>query len=531
MGARRTATGFGRFRGPLVVAASFALVLTALAVPWAWAGPGPASPSGSGPAAGSFTPATGNLTAGPALPASPSLDPGQSLVLSVNVSGGIQPYSFRWYSGTYPQCSGDTGVIGSATNSSLNVSYAYADLYYCYTVTDNESPPASATPASATLVAANPSLTAGPASPASATIDSGRSVVLTARPSGGSGQYSVVWFSSASGSPSCTLTEVGTGSTFTASPTTNTSYCYRVMDTAEGTPPASALSPPDTVTVDPALSAGGVMPITPTVDLGQGIALTAAPSGGTGPGTYTIQWYSGLSSICPEAMTGVGTNSTTFTATPRTSIQFCYSVRDTSYGTPTVYSLTDTVQVSSKLAAAKPSPASPGIDVGQTLTLTANVTGGTLPYGFQWYNGYYANCSAASASPVAGATASTFALTPGSSEYLCYSVTDGSAIPVTVFSPSVLVRVNSTLLAGASSPVSPTLDKGQSAKLTANPSGGTPPYTYTWYSGQNSSCAGDTTATRSSTGPWARRPRARSPRPTRWGSTRPWSPARWRRRP
>jgi hypothetical protein len=43
-----------------------------------------------------------------------------------------------------------------------------------------------------------------------------------------------------------------------------------------------------------------------------------------------------------------------------------------------------------------------------------------------------------------------------------------------------LVTVNSALSAGSVTPSAPSIDNGQSITLTANPTGGTTPYSYSW---------------------------------------------------
>src|SRR5206468_1611386 len=81
-------------------------------------------------------------------------------------------------------------------------------------------------------------------------------------------------------------------STYTASPTVNTTYTYKVTDLAS----SSQCSPSDTATVNPALVAGAITPPAPTIDTGQSITLTANPSGGTTP--YSYNWYSAAG--CPS---------------------------------------------------------------------------------------------------------------------------------------------------------------------------------------------------------------------------------------
>jgi hypothetical protein len=502
MSAARTFGSVGRRQGSRILATAVLVAVMVLAgvLPSAWGGNAVAqgSPATIPASSGLSAAASGGLTVTPVAPAAANIDPGQSVALVANATGGVPPYTYQWYRGDYPQCAGDVlENVGAGSGATLTVSSAYGNHTYCYTATDSNKTPDVASPSAAALVTVDPGLDAGPITPSSVTIDNGTTLTLVAHPSGGtgSGTYTISWTSTTTGSSFCTILALGTGSTWSAKPTVNTSYCYAVTDASVGTPAASTTSAPILVTVDPALAAGKVSPTSPTVDAGQSILLSAAPSGGTGPGTYTIQWYSylGSTSSCSPSLKAVGMNSTTLLATVNSTTTYCYSVKDSSYTGPTVFSLTDSVTASSKLVAGAVTPTSPLIDAGQSLTLTAPTPStGTLPYTYQWYYGYYPSCSAATATPVVGQTNKTFVVTPGASEYICYSVTDSAASPVTAFSAADLVHVNPALGAGSASPLSPTIDNGSSVKFTATPTEGTPVYThYQWYAGTNSTCAGD----------------------------------------
>src|SRR5207247_2603788 len=61
-----------------------------------------------------------------------------------------------------------------------------------------------------------------------------------------------------------------------------------------------------------------------------------------------------------------------------------------------------------------------------------------------------------------------------------YRVTDAASS--SQCSPDDKVTVNPALVAGTTTPSTPTIDNRQSITLTANPSGGTTPYSYGWYS-------------------------------------------------
>ena len=132
------------------------------------------------------------------------------------------------------------------------------------------------------------------------------------------------------------------------------------------------------------------------------------------------------------------------------------------------------------------SPTSQTLDIPQSITLTATVSGGTSPYTYQWYN------DTTTLSAISGATSSTYTVVSGATGTFEYFVSVTDAHPTTVNSTNVTIVVNSALLANPITPASPVIDNGQSITLTANPSGGTTPYTYQWYSGTSSTCSSDT---------------------------------------
>src|SRR5207245_1299592 len=163
-----------------------------------------------------------------------------------------------------------------------------------------------------------------------------------------------------------------------------------------------------------------------------------------------------------------------------------YTVADASSATQS--SSTDLVSVNPILVAGAVTPPSPAIDNGQSITLTANPSGGTGPYHYQWYSSVNPACPGTSAAATA-----TQLVSPTTSTYYCYTVTDSStgSPAVSVTSAAFLVTVSPALAAGSITPSSPSIDSGQSITLTANPTGGTTPYQYQWYSGPSASCSSD----------------------------------------
>jgi hypothetical protein len=117
------------------------------------------------------------------------------------------------------------------------------------------------------------------------------------------------------------------------------------------------------------------------------------------------------------------------------------------------------------------SPTTSKIKIGESVTFTSSVSGGTPSYSYQWYlNG----------SAVSGTTSSMWTFTPtATGYYIVYlNVTDGT--PQTVKSNEAPVTVAPPLTVSIS-PTSASIVVGQSVIFTSTASGGYTPYTYQWY--------------------------------------------------
>ncbi len=111
------------------------------------------------------------------------------------------------------------------------------------------------------------------------------------------------------------------------------------------------------------------------------------------------------------------------------------------------------------------------MDVGQFREFTSNVSGGILPYSYQWY---------LDNTPVSGATGTSWTFSPaGPSSYtVSLEVTD--AVGALMASNFAAVTVNSVPSISIS-PSSLTLDVGQSVQFTGTISGGSSPFEYQWF--------------------------------------------------
>lgn len=326
-------------------------------------------------------------------------------------------------------------------------------------------------------------LVSGTVTPSTAAIDAGESIGLeTTAATGGTPPITYQWYAATSTSSCSSGTLIGgaTGLSYSTPALSIGSYYYCVWATDNSTPTNEvAYSNVANVSVDPALAVT-ITPNAPTIAGGQTVQLTANPSGGTGADSYA--WYSGTA--CSGTVLSTSQVYTTPALTATTT--FCVSVTDSSY-TPSTASANDTVTVAapSSPLTVTIAPATPSIDSGQSVVLTANPSGGTAPYTYAWYSG-----GACSGSQLASTPAYTTPALTATTAY-CVAATDSETSPVTATAVAT-VTVSASPLSVTITPSAPTIDNGQTVSLTANPSGGTGADTYAWYSG--GSCAGSVLA-------------------------------------
>ena len=165
----------------------------------------------------------------------------------------------------------------------------------------------------------------------------------------------------------------------------------------------------------------------------------------------------------------------------------------------TTNSITEEITVNPALSAPLISPSNPTIDSGQSVTFSSTWSGGTPDYTASLYSSTTSTCNSGSTlvqtqgSLTSGSTIFS-SVSPTTATYYCISVSDSAATVSTTNSINSEVTVNPALAVPTLSPVSSTVDYGQSATLTAAWSGGSSPYTVTWYTGpMGNTCSQDST--------------------------------------
>jgi uncharacterized protein YkwD len=268
--------------------------------------------------------------------------------------------------------------------------------------------------------------------------------------------------------------------------------CERNAPTGPSTPTSAPASvpPPGASATAPTISR---QPEGQTIAAGQTATLTVATDG-TAPLAY--QWFSGASGATSSPVNGA--TSATFT-TPALAETTTYWVRVSNTAGAADSSAAE-IKVTPAPAAPPPptppaaavapsitaQPQSQTLSAGQAATLSV-AADGTAPLTFQWYSG----TSGSTASPIGGATSSSFttpSLTASTSYWV--RVTNGAG---TVDSMTATITISApppsaTAPAVTSQPLSQTISSGQSVTMTVGASG-TAPLSYQWYIGASGATA------------------------------------------
>ena len=232
-----------------------------------------------------------------------------------------------------------TGSITSGFNFPTGVSFSPSGTY-AYVVNSNDNNVVIINPGIGSeitnliysSIVVNPALSANAITPSNPVVDSGKSVILNANPSGGTTPYKYQWYSGTSSTCSSdTLISGATSQTYDASPTSSTYYCYKVTDSA--TTPETVASATTEVVINPVLSTPTITPSNPTIDSGQSVSFTASWSGGTP--TYGASLYSSPTPTCNyqsnliQQDIAIQSNSVTFSpVTTNSNTYYCVSVTD-----------------------------------------------------------------------------------------------------------------------------------------------------------------------------------------------------------
>jgi YVTN family beta-propeller protein len=270
------------------------------------------------------------------------------------------------------------------------------------------------------------------------TIDSGQTLQLNASWSGGTEPYTIYWYSStglcnSTGTPVSSYAVYALNSSVNVSPTEATNYCYSITDNHL----TSINSNQYRVSVNPALGAPTIDSVTTPIDSGQGEAVIGDVSNVTGTGTgeisYSLLYSTNGTTYAPtRASCSVDAPSINCSYEPSAG-NYTYEIAatDEAYVPATATSAASNAVTVNTQPNATLSVQDTTIDLGNSVNLYANLTGGTGPFNVSFVfldNGTVANV--VTGVPIGGNVVYNF-IPSGAGEYnFSVNVTDtGTAVP------------------------------------------------------------------------------------------------------
>ena len=307
---------------------------------------------------------------------------------------------------------------------------------------------------------------------------------------------------------SCTLTTNTLNWIVSANEPTNSPITWNVIVTDVGAVTYNSIY--STVYgANTALSSGLLTESNTVMDKNQYSLLTANPSGGSVGAGYSYNWFANtVGSPSCNAANAVGQTTKTYGVTPLATTYYTYNVIDSASTKNVVCSASNSITVYTTPTVTI-TPVNTIIDQGQYFTLTTATSGGSgtfTPYNFLVWNAV--TPSVQMANQLGATTTAAFLTnalwTTNDPVEANVFVTDTGTGAGTLTTPyifnsvnSIAVVVNSPQLAGLLTESNTIIDNTQYSLLTANPGGGSPVYTVSWFT--NGACTAPSFATGTTT--------------------------------
>ncbi len=382
-------------------------------------------------------------TAGVPTSTAASVDIGQTLVLSAQATPGSGGASYYWW-GLPTGCATQNSATLSCTPTSPG-SYLVG-----YSIRDSNGMNVSSSPARITV---SPALGSPGISATTTAVDVGMGFSLTVTITGGASPDAYVWSGLPSGCPSVD------GPSLSCIPAQSGTYTVSVTVTdGNGVAKTSAGTAID---VSAAPLAGTLTVSKSSLDLGVGTNLSVNPVVGTA--SFNVVWH-GLPPGCASA------NATALSCTPKApgTYSVWVTVTDSNGGSAT--GSPQTITVFPSLGTATLTVSATTVDLGESLSVAAIISGGSGAYTYAWY-GLPSGCLGSDSGAL------TCVPSAAGNRTLSVTVTDSTG---STASASATVTVNPALRVTLSA--SPTSATGPTTlTFTASVSGGTGAVGYAWY--------------------------------------------------
>ncbi len=392
----------------------------------------------------------------PPSPSATVLDVSQSVTFTTQMFGGTGSPTFTWT----PSSSG-LGCAASTT-ATITCSPTVAGSY-SISVTATDAVSVTSVPGTSPTITVDtrPTVSIG----LSATsLDVGQSLTATATAAGGSGSYTRYLWSASTPSLGCS----GSGPSVTCTPVAAGSpdYVYVIVFDSNG---ASSLQGSSAaITVYGSVTTSTPTPSPASVDLGQPVTFSTIASGGSGSyPTYT--WTQSSASLGCAVSTTASVTCTP--VSPGTTYTVSVYVTDSNGGvSPVATSAAFTVYARPTIST--PSANVTSSDVGQSVTFSTTVSGGSGGYTYTW-SGLPTGCALATTASIvcSPSAAGTYSITVSATDSNGGSTGTSPPLSFTVYADPLVTTPTATPT---------TVEVGQPVSLSTTASLGSGVYTYHW---------------------------------------------------
>lgn len=409
-------------------------------------------------------------------PQSVTVDYGDSATFTVVATGGIEPYSYQWYSAK--QNSSSWSKMSGEKSYRLKITDEDQDMQYRCTIKDNAGKEVTSDAAKLTFKATKLTITK---QPAAVKITSGSKATFSVTVKGGTTPYYYQWYQSDTDSTASKYWTKMSGETDSDLILKNckTTKYYRCVITdkkdATVTTNIAKLTITDTNTMK-----FTTQPSSTSVAYNGSATLKVAVSGGTSP--YSYQWYycsTDSSKSSSWSKISKATSASYTVSDFKEAMYFRCIVTDKNDNEITSNSARITIKDENALSFTT-QPAGKSVTVGDDVTLTVAVKGGTNSYTYDWQ----VSSDDKTWRYVDGASSSSYTFTTdrvGDKYYRCVALDTNGAKGISN-SAKVTVKAIPTLSVTVDN-ASLTVEKGGSASFTVTASGGKGTYSYQWSCG------------------------------------------------